>query len=403
MRLPNAKARRGRTTRITVPGLEFAERDTQSAPDVELPVATSNPVRSHRLRWRLLSAVAAVVVVGVLVLVNSGRNTGTDNEIATVSPPAESAPPTVAAPTRPVTSIATPTAVGSFSVPAPQALALSPDGRHGLAISGDHQVYSLDLTAAKATPLMYTPLPPRFAAITPDGRRAYISTYGNDLAGVVEVVDTATDVIIKDIPVGLRPFALIATPDGRQVWVPDHDSQTLSVIDTASNTVVATIRVPASPHWITFTPDGRTAFVADHESNLVSVVDVASRTVRATIPVPLSPHCVVVSPDGSQAIVASYDAASISFIDVATLAVTTTAVGQNPQALAFAPDSRHAYVADYGSNTVSVVDTATRQVTATIAVGVGPDYAAVAQDGRRAYVADEDSDSVSMLDVGSRQ
>ncbi len=376
-------------------------------------IGSGRRIRLAQLWWLVFGTVAVIallVLVGALTVtvVREQSGAGTANTGLTASPGPVS--PSVYAPSSassailpPAPSIAEPVVMGKVPIPAPQALAVPPAGWQGLVIGGDHRVYGLALGQGVAAPMIYTPLPPRFASFTPDGRHAYISTYGDDDAGVVEVLDIASNAILKDIPVGLRPYSLAVTPNGREVWVPDHDSSALSVIDTSTDTVVATIPVAPNPHWISFTPDGRTAFVADHESNLVSVIDVAGRTVRATIPVPESPHCVVVSPDGSQALVASYNAASVSFIDTATLRVTTTGVGRNPQSIAYARDGRHAYVADNGSGSVSVLDTATRQVTATLGVGAGPDDVAVSPDDRYAFVAAEEANAVTVLSIADNR
>ncbi|WP_216893739.1 beta-propeller fold lactonase family protein [Nocardia alni] len=384
---------------------------SREASEVVAPGRSWRRIRSGQLWWLVFAAVTlvALLLAGALLVVMIGDKNSTRGATAAL-PASRSAVPSPYAPSsassailHPAPSIAEPVVMGKVPVPAPQALAVPPAGWQGLVIGGDHRVYGLALGQGAAAPMIYTPLPPRFASFTPDGRHAYISTYGDNDAGVVEVLDIASNAILDDIPVGLRPYSLAVTPNGGEVWVPDHDSSALSVIDTSTDTVVATIPVAPNPHWISFTPDGKTAFVADHESNLVSVIDVAGRTVRATIPVPESPHCVVVSPDGSQALVASYNAASVSFIDTATLRVTTTAVGQNPQSIAYARDGRHAYVADNGSGSVSVLDTATRQVTATLGVGAGPDDVAVSPDDRYAFVAAEEANAVTVLSIAANR
>ena len=75
---------------------------------------------------------------------------------------------------------------------------------------------------------------PQFVSFAPDGKRAYVSIFNNArTVNVVGVLDTATNTFIATIPVGVRPFALEVTPDGKKVYVPNHDSGSITVIDTA--------------------------------------------------------------------------------------------------------------------------------------------------------------------------
>ena len=288
----------------------------------------------------------------------------------------------------------------------PQGAAVSPDGRRAyIANTHSNAVSVIDNATSRVIATISLPAPPQYVAIAPNGQRVYVTTY-NDADGTgsaVQVINTATNTVVATIsPSGTNPYAAAVTPDGQRLYVPDHGSQNLSVIDTRTNSVATVIVVPPNPHWVAFTPDGRRAYVANHESNLVSVVDTVSNTVIAKIPVGLSPHSVAITPDGREAFVADYDAKSVSVIDTRSDTVTATmAVGTNPQCVAVAPDGRHAYVTNNGSNTVSVIDTANNHVTATVPVGHSPWVVVVALDGRRAYVTNNGSNTVSVLQTTS--
>ena len=288
----------------------------------------------------------------------------------------------------------------------PQGAAVSPDGRRAyVANTHSNAVSVIDNATSRVIATISLPAPPQYVAITPNGQRVYVTTY-NDADGTgsaVQVINTATNTVVATIPTsGSNPYAAAVTPDGQRLYVPDHGSQNLSVIDTRTNSVTTVIVVPPNPHWVAFTPDGRRAYVANHESNLVSVVDTVSNTVVAKIPVGRSPHSVAITPDGREAFVADYDAKSVSVIDTGSDTVTATiAVGTNPQCVAVAPDGRHAYVTNNGSNAVSVIDTANNHVTATVPVGHSPWVVVVAPDGRHAYVTNNGSNTVSVLQTAS--
>jgi YVTN family beta-propeller protein len=96
----------------------------------------------------------------------------------------------------------------------------------------------------------------------------------------VVVLDPKTNSIVGTIPVGTHPRGLMGTPDGKQLWVTNKDSSSISVIDTATLKVTATIALPSSqPFGIDITPDGTAAYVANGQvPGSVYVIDVARRS-----------------------------------------------------------------------------------------------------------------------------
>ncbi|GAA1266179.1 hypothetical protein GCM10009609_31680 [Pseudonocardia aurantiaca] len=357
------------------------------------------------------AAIVAVLGIALVFLLGPGRTTETpvptdQAQHAGHAPPAVSPPaatPTVA----PVASVAQPTAAGAIRVATgPQAGAVTPDGAFAWVTStGKKVIPVIDLaTNNVVTEIPIAEGPPVYVAFTADGRRAYVSVHdeANRSPNSVLVLDTQTRAVIARIPSESYPFTITVSPDGRQVYVPNHDADLVSVIDTATNEVVRKIRVKPNPHDAAFSVDGRRAYVANHASNLVTVLNTKNGAILAEIPVGRSPHSISMSPDGSRIYVAQYDADSVAVIDPAAYTVTATIpVQREPQSVAFAPDGKHAYIANSGSNTVSVIDTATNQVTATVGVGQTPTDVFVAPDGRHTYVTNISSNEVTVLNTGA--
>ena len=124
-------------------------------------------------------------------------------------------------------------------------------------------------------------------ALLPDSSLLYTVNTPSD---TVDVIDTATRAIVARIPVGIDPVGIAVRPDGREVWVSNHISDSVSVIDSdpASPTrhqVLATIQRYDNtgrtrfdePVGIAFANNDK-AYVALSSSNRVAVVDVASRS-----------------------------------------------------------------------------------------------------------------------------
>jgi serine/threonine-protein kinase len=371
------------------------------------------PMRKRVSNALLVVAVAVVVgLVAVLIVVlvrpgAGGQVPSGSGTSATVPPPVigvPSAPPVPA--DQIAASIAVPTVGESIPVgPTPGYLHMAPNGRFAYIAGREAGVITvLDTTIDKVTATIPVPQgPPQFVAFSPNGDRAYVSVFNKDLTiNLVVFVNTATNAIIAQVPVGKKPYASATTPDGRLLYVPSHDEGRLDVIDTTTGQETTRIPVPRNPHWVAFGKDGRFIYTANHESGVVTVLDAADNSIVTQIGVGVSPHSTAVSPDGSRVSVVNYDSNEVSVIDTATnTVVATVPVGKKPQDIAYAPDGRFMYTANVDDDTVSVISAETDKVTATIPIGDGPTSVAVTPNGRRAYVTDLNEGSVRVLDIAA--
>ena len=121
----------------------------------------------------------------------------------------------------------------------------------------------------------------------------------NTPADTLDVIEIASRSVIRRIPVGIQPVSVVARPDGREVWVANHVSDSVSVIDTAPESltrfhVIATIQDldPLTlatrfdePAGIAFA-DNSKAYVALSSENRVAVIDVAQRSVVKSLLIP---------------------------------------------------------------------------------------------------------------------
>jgi YVTN family beta-propeller protein len=116
----------------------------------------------------------------------------------------------------------------------------------------------------------------------------------------VSVIDTASNAVTAQIPVGSNPLGIAITPDGRTAYVTDFSDDTVHVIDTATQAVTTTVNVGNGPLGIAITPDGRSVYVANRQpfnfpdTGDMSVIDTAQNAVVATIPVGSNPTGVAV-------------------------------------------------------------------------------------------------------------
>src|SRR5213079_1284746 len=106
----------------------------------------------------------------------------------------------------------------------------------------------------------------------------------------VAVIDTSTNQVVTQIPVGTFPIRIAMTPNRRKAFVSNGMSASISVLDTVARTNTATIPVGIFPGESAITPDGRRLFVL-HQAALngncpVDVIDTATNLVITTVLLP---------------------------------------------------------------------------------------------------------------------
>ncbi len=215
----------------------------------------------------------------------------------------------------------------------------------------------------------------------------YVANLGSD---DVSVIDRLTSTVSTNVPAGLGPDGVAATPDGRWVYVTNFSSNTISVIDADTNAVTATVPVGSGPVGIAISSDGQFAYVANRADGTLSQIHLPDGAVTATIPVGAGPDAVALTPDGTRAYVTNSFSSMpglVSVVDTQASAVpASVVVARNPNRVALTPDGRAAYVTNFRSWNVAVIDTDTNVVTATVRVFGRPSGVAVDPDGTQAYV-----------------
>ena len=196
---------------------------------------------------------------------------------------------------------------------------------------------------------------PSRVVMTRDGSRAYVTNGASDS---ISVIDTATDMVVATISVGDGPSSLAVTPDGHALYVMTT-AGVIEVVDTAQQVVTARIPV-GSEGDIAITPDGGRVYVA---AGLVYIIDTATNKViksfaaeTASSPdVSNNASSVAISPDGTRAYVGMYTfnttnggfsaGGSVVLVDTATESVTGAInLFSLPGSLAVTPDGSRLYV-----------------------------------------------------------
>ncbi len=160
---------------------------------------------------------------------------------------------------------------------------------------------------------------PAGLAVSPDGTTLYAALSGSNALGVI---DTTTDKVVDQIPVGNAPQAVaivggaayVTNRGGRVAVTGDTTNEsdgtpivsspvtgasttgTVSVVNLSSNAVTGTINVGLQPSSVT--AEGTTLFVTNTNSDTVSIIDATTNAVTQTFNVePLPGSTVGASPN----------------------------------------------------------------------------------------------------------
>ncbi len=116
---------------------------------------------------------------------------------------------------------------------------------------------------------------PYRVALTPDGRKAFVTLSGKESAPgeEVAVIDVAQRAESRRIRVGSMPYGLTLDPTGRWLLVTNRFSNFISVIDAQSDQLVGQIPVPFYCEDLICAPDGRTAYASNFWKDQVIVLD----------------------------------------------------------------------------------------------------------------------------------
>jgi DNA-binding beta-propeller fold protein YncE len=141
---------------------------------------------------------------------------------------------------------------------------------------------------------------PRYAAIAPDGRHAFVTDSG---AGELAVLDLRTTRVVHRLAVGQHARHLTLDPAGRTLWIGLGSSAAeiavVDVRDPLRPRNIRRIRPPFLAHDVGFSPSGRRVWVtAGHESRLALYAADATRP-AVLLPAGPGPQHVTFGPDAA--------------------------------------------------------------------------------------------------------
>jgi YVTN family beta-propeller protein len=270
---------------------------------------------------------------------------------------------------------------------APEHLAFSPDGRYYYQGNPDGDSISvIDMVSMSVIKTITGLAEPLNITFTPDGTKAYVGNYGAHWIGVIDVKrhELAKKLQIAEVPgiAKLDPDRYLGeihgisnasiSNDGRYLYAADGDLGVVGVIDTRDDKIVKVIRVGADPWRAYMSHDGKYAVTVNNGDETVSFIDTRTNSVAATWPAGsgmtgvnfAAGKAFVISPEGF-----------LYVYDMKTLKPAgRIKVGTNIQIETATTDAAEEklYLANSTANTVVIVDAKTEKMEQVANVGLYP-------------------------------
>jgi YVTN family beta-propeller protein len=176
----------------------------------------------------------------------------------------------------------------------PSHLAFSPDSRRVfVTLQGTRDIAAIDLERLEVVFRAQVGRQPAGIAWTP-ANYLLVGIMGRDHVAVVNPDDGS---VVRTIPTGRGAHAVFPSPDGKQFYVTNRVSDTITVIDGTTLQVVRTLVAPNGADCVAFSPDGKLLWFTRRWAQKVDVIDLETGETVHSIPVGRSPHGLYVHAD----------------------------------------------------------------------------------------------------------
>ncbi|MEE9273966.1 MAG: cytochrome D1 domain-containing protein [bacterium] len=214
--------------------------------------------------------------------------------------------------------------------------------------------------------------PSHSAVLVRGNRFALVNVAGENH---IAVIDTAKLEVVRRIPTGAFPCDLDTTPDGRYLFTPERDQDTVARFDLRDFSLAGRLALEAGsrPHMLRVSPDGRRVWVQNARAGTNTFLGADPFRVEKTLRLDSVPVTNAFSPDGRFSYVTNMAGGTVSVVDRRSLKeVTRLTVGRAPANVGFTSDGRFAYVSVTGRSAVAVIDARTHRLVDVIPVGRAP-------------------------------
>ena len=284
-----------------------------------------------------------------------------------------------------------------------------------VANSAGNDLHVIDTRTNKVIKRVEVGPQPHGLVATADGRRLFITIENTDGdEGELLWFDTATDTVTRRMKIGPRPNQLACTPDGRLACVPCDDASWW-VIDMVRAEVVNKIPTGGRPHNTLSSPDGRRMYLGPKGSYHVLIADMETQKLIGEIPLSDAPRPIVLSRDETRLYANVDTLIGFEIADVAKRKVIHRVEADVPEELlrkasrshgiGLTPDEKELWMCDVYHDRTYVFDITVDppKQTDTLVMKGGGYRICFSPDGRYCYISERIGDSVAVIDAMNKR
>lgn len=237
----------------------------------------------------------------------------------------------------------------------------------------------------------------------------------NKAEATLAFVDPATMQVVARVPVGEGPHEVVTSPDGRRAYVTNYGQQTpgnsISIIDVAARRELKRLDLGPllRPHGVV-EREGKIYFTAELNRAVARYNPETDRVDWIMGTGQRIGHMLVFHPTKKVIYTSNILNDNVSVIELdqpeqpgPPPRITHVAVGRQPEGIDISPDGAELWVGANQDGTITVIDTATNKVKETIKVGGPPIRVKFTPDGRRALVSDPQAGQLIVYDAATRK
>jgi DNA-binding beta-propeller fold protein YncE len=225
--------------------------------------------------------------------------------------------------------------------------------------------------------------------------------------------DASTGDVLGVWPVGRRPIGVTAPHGTGKVYTADERSNQLTVVSKRDLSIVKHIAIGPFPHHMMASPNGKFIYVGEYGTNKVGVVDTSLDERVAEYAASANPgaktHAVCITNDGKDLYATNEgsvqtDTGTLSKLDAATgERLWETPTGHRPSEVLVTPNRKTAYVSIRNDNAVKVYDVSgdAPLLTGETFIGVQPDTLQMTNDGKTLVVGLRSVPQMALMDTAT--
>jgi ankyrin repeat protein len=193
-------------------------------------------------------------------------------------------------------------------------------------------------------------------AAAPDGGQVYVGVYVPGQPSRLEILDTESLTMMSSVPVGTRPFDVLVSADGREVFTIDHDSYSVTAVDPVTLETRTLNVAPLGrgafdkPHYAALAADGQ-LWLPFQGQVLVRLDPAKGQIDPFSLTANTHQHGVASTPDGHQVLIVGTGAAgrasgesSLTIFDTRTMKEEILPLARSHEDITVSPDGHYAYL-----------------------------------------------------------